>query len=106
MSIPGLNQRFLWGVHLVVYFVYLGFVSSDLLPFSPEVAKILSVAWLGVFALHAMAVFGMFGSDEPSKAKVTTEEKPKRRLELSDDGELVEVDDDEDDDKRKRLINE
>lgn len=100
MSIPR-NQSFIWGIHLVIYFVYLGVLTTGLLPFSPEMSKFLAVAWLGILSLHAMGAFGAFSGDAPRKRE---EEKPKRRLELSDDGELVEVDDSADDEaKRKRL---
>jgi hypothetical protein len=102
MAIPHIRPQYLWGAHFFIFFVYLGFLASNILPFSIDIAKPFAVVWFGVIMLHTMAAFGAFDGDEPRKHD---EEKPKHRVELSDDGELVEVDDSADDEeKRKRLM--
>jgi hypothetical protein len=102
MAIPRIRPQYLWAAHFFIFFVYLGFLTSKAMPFSIDIAKPFAVVWFGVIMLHTMVAFGAFGGDEPRKREMT--EKPKRCLELSDDGELVEVDDSADDEeKRKRL---
>ena len=77
-------HRLLWGAHIFVYFCFLGWLaSSDAAPFNGS--KATAMVWLGLLVLHTLWI-GFGQSDNSSYA-----EKPKHHLELSDDGELVEI---------------
>src|SRR5262245_61078435 len=103
MALPRIRPQYLWAAHFFAFFVYLGFLTSNALPFSLADAKGLTVVWFGAIMLHTLFALGAFSFDS-SEPRKREEEKPKRRVELSDDGELVEVDDEaEDEAKRKRL---
>lgn len=106
MALPRIRPQVLWVVHFLIFFVFLGLLISNVLPFSISEAKGLTVAWVGIVILHTLLAFNAFGSasSEPGNLE---EEKPKRHVGLSDDGELVDMDDwVEDEEKPKRLTHE
>jgi hypothetical protein len=92
------RQWIFWGVHMLLYFGYLGWlVASETPPFAP-LSKGIAVVWLGLLALHAMWI----GFSQPDNASAAEKAKRGERLALSDDGELVDIDEYEDEGKVKR----
>jgi hypothetical protein len=96
MSIPRTNQQLLWGIHLLVYFVFIAAYKSGLLVMDSRVGIFIIIVWFGLWALHAMVAFGAFSADARPEYDGKLTEKPKRYLRLSDDGELVEADNEPD----------
>ena len=104
-----INRRmWRWGsvaVHGIAWVVGSGMVSIANVPGEQYII----VLWLGVVALHALFI-GMLEwrnaalEGEIRRERERLEEKPKRsHLELSEDGELVEIDEYENDAKQKHL---
>jgi len=81
MAATRINPQRLWIAHLISLFVLLAVIISDILPIPARFSGALAVLWFGLFAVHTV-VLGYL----PKPA----EEKPKRRVSLSDDGELIE----------------
>ena len=82
------NRRLTWWiVNLVCYFIFLAILVGDILPFPANLVKMAAILWTGLIAVHTILLQVL---PQPEK------EKPKRTYSLSDDGELVELDDTDD----------
>jgi hypothetical protein len=94
------NRRWtLWGVNLAVLLLclgaFIGLVNTALM----NISMFLFFAWTGVFVLHTIVLAMSESRDkdiegEVAKLRNAVYDKPKR-LELSDDGELVEFEDED-----------
>jgi hypothetical protein len=101
------NRRWmLWGIDLLLWLVYIGVIAGfrDAIP--RELSITVAVAWMGVLTLHGIVIGMSQSRDQDITAEVERlreavyNEKPKR-LELDEDGELVDVI--EDKAKRSRM---
>ncbi len=102
------NRRWtIWGVDLVILVLLLAALIFLSETFYVNIAAAVFMAWGGVFTLHTIVTAMAHSRDNDIEGEiaklrdaVSTYEKPKR-LELSDDGELVEHDDWEVEDVRR-----
>jgi hypothetical protein len=78
------RRQFWWFANLLGYFLFLGILISGILPISWRLGGAVSVVWTGLLAMHSVMLY--YGQ-EPAQEKV------KRQMKLSYDGELVEVTD-------------
>jgi hypothetical protein len=104
------RRRTLWAIDLAGMIIYIGvFIVITLSAFS-KIALFGLLAWIAVFVLHTI-IFGLAESresdiaNEVARLREGVYEKPKR-LELGEDGELVDVDEMEEDGDvvRKRKV--
>ncbi len=96
------NQRWiLWGADFLAFLIYVGaFVTFK--PGNPGVHNLgvfIALAWIGVLCLHGVIISMTQNRDQQVESEVArlreaVYEKPKR-LELDEDGELVDSPDDE-----------
>ncbi len=91
------NRRWiLWGVNFLTFLIYVGaFVAFSGIPRNQGV--FVALAWFGVLVLHAVIISMTQNRDEAiegevAKLRALVYEKPKR-LELGEDGELVDMND-------------
>lgn len=106
-SIDRRNRRlFLLGADVLAMFIYLAAFAAFGSIIPRNVGTFIAVVWIGALACHAMLLGVLQNRDAQIESEVERlrravyDEKPKR-LELEDDGELVEIPVDERADKKQ-----
>jgi len=92
------NRRWLlWGANLVAWLIFIALISITNSPIPEDLGKFIAIAWGGLFMLHGITLGVTQNRDQQVEKEVERlrlavyDEKPKR-LELGEDGELIDDD--------------
>ena len=88
-----LRRRSSVNLHIAVYII--GLFAVLILVESTPASKLFLGLWMGLLVLHTLVAYGGGDQNIPAKAK-------RHRLELGDDGELIETDTTDSDDNVER----
>lgn len=107
--IDGRNRRWkLWSFNLAGYLISIGVFIMLAIADQAGIGLLMFMTWTGVFVLHSI-LLGMAESrakdieQEIAKLRAASYEKPKR-LELADDGEMVDIVEDDQSEQPKRSV--